>query len=309
MINYYRFGYSSQDDLRNALKLLHFEKKMSQSQIANHYMVSRHTIIRAFKELNINVTNYNELYIKCGFNNDSDLATEIFKLYYEQNLSINQISEHFKVSVDAIRWCMDRNNIIKKNESKGALFKILEPTITELEIINGLLLGDAQIKLDDNGGHLIFTDSSEQLINSLNIDLNRFNPTIIKQNKSYKLITKSLPLLYDLYNKWYSNHCKLIPDNIDFSRNCVYWWYLVKGSSMNGSIKIYGTSKENIKIILEKFPIRINWYDSDNNIIIFISKESDRKKFFNYIGKCRHNDYNYKWLLYRNNKSIVADFR
>jgi predicted DNA-binding protein YlxM (UPF0122 family) len=294
-MNPIKFGYLTKEEVKKALLKLHVEHKMSQTEIASQKMLNRHTVIKAFKELGIKTIIHNELCKKCGFKSDEKLATEISKLYHLNNLTIEQIAQKFNTSIDSIRNCMNRNGISIKTETSG-ICKIIELTTEEQNIIYGLLLGGATLK----NNKFTYKNKNKEVTLYLQDKLIKLKPKINQNSIIINSIT-----FEDIYDLWYKNKTKTIPDELIMNEEICYWWYTNCGSTTNTAIKFYSKGIKNLISLVHKLPIGLNYYHRGNGGILFISKQSDRKKFLEYIGKPKHNCYNHKWVVYNNKKEII----
>jgi predicted DNA-binding protein YlxM (UPF0122 family) len=303
MVKPQNFGYSNDEDLKSALEHLHYEKKMGQKDIADHYIVSRHTIIRAFKDLDIKVVNHNEIHNKCGFESDRDMASAIFSLYHEEEMTLEQIAEKFDISIKSLSECMERNLIFRRGTNiLGSIFRNLEINETEHSIITAMLLSNGYIKKDT----LHYSCKPEEA-DVLVEELARFGT----EYDGYKISTKSFPVLGDYYNDWYKDGEKEIPE-FELTPAIMNWWYCFDGSTMNGSMKLYSDyDKINTKRLIWNMPVEAKHYSRRGSFteIIFVSKTEDRIKLLEWMGRCKHEVFSYKWLVYDSNRNIVADLR
>lgn len=287
MVDPYQFGYSTLENVKKALTKLHHEKEMGQQEIADHYRLSRHTIIRAFNQLGVEVSNSDLIFKKAGFKTEEEFISELNKLYYEKDKTIEQIAEHFAVNYNSIRRYMVKNKIVSKDKigSVGTLLRITEFSEKDDNLIIALMLSGASIKVN----------------NGLAVILIKVKPAIGKYiieeypNFGFKyddnLVSEPFQYLVQFYKKWKN---KTIPADIILNKDICYWWYLLRGS-LDSSIKIYMRSMRGIKQLVGKIPVESHYYET----IVNKSKRpiiSTNKHFLEYIGPCRHKLFSKKWL-------------
>jgi hypothetical protein len=190
----------------------------------------------------------------------------------------------------------------------------------ELEIINGLLLGDGHIELNyssknDYSASLVYTCKHKEVLELLAKDLKRFNPKIYFKkyktgncfNYGYRLITHQFKELLDLRNKWYqetlNGGIKFIPKDINLTPLTCYWWYLGDGSITKTIILCtHSFTNQDVDFLISKLPLHAvrsyaKKYNKDPMLVgkYPIISVSPHKKFLEYIGPCLHRNYIYKW--------------
>lgn len=209
-------------------------------------------------------------------------------------------------------YCYMINNISKGQRKR---FGIIDPIFSNdfLEILDGLMLGDAhfeikgnsaRIKLGQRYDRIEWLEQVKQLLekSSLKCKINNHSPgglrTIVNVQSfaqpSICLVTSYYPELFQYYLRWYNNNKKQIPENVQISPIALALWYcgdghLDKGKTIN--IATDSFQLESIKVLSQKINdhYELETYVSNNNRII-MSHTYDRAKFIqliqNYIPLC-----------------------
>lgn len=201
-------------------------------------------------------------------------------------------------------------------------------TEKELNFLNGILLSDGYINKRDFSFSV--TSSSKQFLeyimtklppniwrnNNMIREEAKFDKRINKTLMSYRLISKSNEIFYDLRQKWYPNGIKIIPSDIIIDKNCLLGWYLGDGSlnqhhllKRTDGIKLCTNSFSPIDIEtfllpqLNHYNPRITYTEKKQPIITIPRNKCDL--FLNDIGNAPFDDYKHKWAIYPyKNKTI-----
>jgi len=290
MISPARYGYSNIKELKETIIQWYINEELTQNDIAERLGCQRQTVISIFKTLNIQTINNNKLHIKCKFANEEQMIDEFKRLYHEKQQSKKQIATIYKINPVSISILFKKYNIKSRTSSEylSLTYNDINPTEKEMEIINGLLLGNGHIKENKYTAQLKINLKHEEIINDLIKLLNNIKITIYYKN-GYILATKSYPFFKTL---------KL--ENVNLTPETCYWWYINTGSVKNGYTKLK-TKSPNIISLSQKLPIKTTIWQIHNNDTIIINKTEDRQKFLRYIGPCRHQCYAYKWRVLNNN--------
>lgn len=181
--------------------------------------------------------------------------------------------------------------------------------------MEGALLGDGCLALAKRAKNVYFSylSSSLQHVEFIHSKFKEFctdNYKTIKKriifdkrtNKfytNYSFRTKSLPVFTEIYNIWYPNNIKKIPENLKINPIILLVWYIGDGEleSKQGVIKLHTNSflKSDIEKICEKIGYNsVCTYKEKEQYIIRIPRKSV-KLFLETIGDCPFNDYQHKW--------------
>ncbi len=196
--------------------------------------------------------------------------------------------------------------------SKANTRSINEPILlneTQINILNGLLLGDGH--LDANKSSARYTQGckyKEFLEHVMQVLPLEWGPIWEDQKwNCYHVKSHFVPNLLDFWKKWYVNGKKVIPKDLQITKEVLLYWFLSDGSirfsnrhkfpnSRYFEIKLAtdGFTKDgNLFLIstLKDIGISANLLSS-NKIRIF---SESKEHFFNLIGNAPVLCYNYKW--------------
>mgnify|MGYP003293055012 CR=1 FL=1 len=192
----------------------------------------------------------------------------------------------------------------------------------QLNFLYGGLLGDGCLYLHKRGtnAQFIYTSKSYQhteyvskpftefLNNARIINYKYFDERTQKQYENYSFRTICNPAFTKVYNSWYSNGIKHIPNSLKLNPVICLIWYIGDGgichSNRSEFIKLSThcfdrDEQESILIPqLSDFGAKLMKSDFDINgnqqYFIYIPHRFENS-FLNYIGDCPFNDYKYKW--------------
>lgn len=242
----------------------------------------------------------------------------IRRLYLEENLSDDKIGKIVGVSRSSVRNIRLKYGISSRTISESNLIrwkKIENITKNEIDIINGLLLGDGYLHESK------FSARYQQSCKYSNVlkQINHLLPNVaisIKQKIRKDRIDKfkgfirggnfwvleslHYRTLLPLRKKWYINNYKVIPNDLVLNPISCYWWYICDGSVGGNQVSLCtnGFSTNDTKFLCELLNKTLEISSSINSRNMIILSGSDTKKWFNYIGPCKTNDYSYKWNVY-----------
>lgn len=231
---------------------------------------------------------------------------------------MKQVANYFHCSVDTIaRYLKDYN--IPSNSSSDYTDKTLL-TPLEQEVVEGAMLGDGHLEKHKNGisACLRYCSKSKQHIEYINNYMVKYSSGIKYQeycdkrtNKiytKYSMRTKSNQGFTQLYDKWYINQVKHIPNNLILTPLICLIWYIGDGSLNNNKnsqlIKLSThcfLKEEQEQILLPQlkqfhpclYKAGINKKGQEQYCIYI--PHYYIKDFLNYIGECPFEDYQYKW--------------
>lgn len=298
-----KYGFTSERHFKDVI--LSFVKHgISQKDMATSIGCSRHTIIKACKHFDIEITRQDLLHIKCGFKTDDELAVE-FKNLYSNGFSQKDIAKHFGVSVLSVSKCFTRHKIeIRTNSESMAIRQkdVKQLSDKERSIIYGLLMGNGDLKRKVYTASLFYSCSHSEVIETLMKELSRLEPTFrFRRSRDrgwYQFRTLSYMCLAQIYDNWYVDDSKTLPSGFDLSNESCYWWYAGDGSSNFESLKILANIS-NPDDLIEKMPVSATWHTVQEKFpFICIRKPEDREKFLEFLGPCRQESYAYKWKVY-----------
>lgn len=241
----------------------------------------------------------------------------LYKKYWKEKLNPSEICKICDVSRSTIfRWLQkfdisrERSYIIPRHCN-------LDDQI--LEWIDGELLGDGCLQLiSPHLGKFAYTSRYLEYCEYISDTLDSFgiyqagkiakNRNTSHFNKNtlnryyYRYQSLGYPELLDLYRKWYPKGIKIIPEDMKLTPLVCRQWYLGDGSldfgnSRHAHIKLatYNFHQNDIERLVEQFKnlgFETKRYSSSNCISI---SSNSTKDFFNYVGKCPIQCYQYKW--------------
>lgn len=289
---------------KEVLNNLYNNQKLPQWKIAKKLNVSQAYVSLKMKEFDIPVRTGKGKNIK--FLPD----IETIRFLHNKSISYKEISDIFGCHENTIYDIVKYKEDDMKNIDRSIP---LSPLL--IEFIEGELLGDGSIcKPNDKSRmaryshgskyyeYLCWLDrifSSEGLVRSGEI-----REYVHKENngKYYSYVTIQCIELADLYNKWYKNGKKEVPEDLKFTPTILRQWFIG-----DGSIKEDGSSirfcidcfnDNSIKVLIDNFKqIGINASIWKNKKTIYVKKE-DRDKLFEYMEKSFYADapcYEYKF--------------
>lgn len=310
---YKKYGFNSEKELCETLRAMN-ESGLTQKQIAQKLRSSRLTVNKMFDHFGIGAANRHVIHKKCGFESEKEFIAAVKDLY-AKGFSQREIAQHFKVSLVSISRCFQKHGIDCRTNSEaiGILQRDVILNDNELELINGLLLGNGFLKRNKYTASLHYACLHKEAIETIASELSRLDTNYrfrkLQQREWYQIRTMSYMCLADLYDKWYASGKKQAPDNLELTPETCYWWYVGDGSTMPEALKLFTglTEEKDMGKLLKQLPIEATWYKAHNQFpTLYIPDPKDRIEFLRYIGPCKHETYSYKWKIYAGNK-VIAD--
>lgn len=303
----------SQNKLGKDLRQLHHELKIGYSSIR-----------RTVNKFNIDVI-VGHGYLNHGFKTEQEFIDYLTESYKTKMLS--EIAAELGVSTETVQMHYFPKYGIKKRRFNESIFIRTKPanlTDIECEIINGMLLGDGSLyinkKFEFKNAVLLYTCHYMEVIDDLRYDVlkklgwhfkiaKQFDHRTNKTYTNYTIVSRAFPELTELKKKWYINGVKIVPKDIELTKETCYWWYLGDGSSGNSSLRLCtnGFTENDVQFLANKMPVECTYYTTQGPMIS-INKLKERRKFLDYIGICRHNCYNHRWIINDGNMKPHHDF-
>lgn len=192
-------------------------------------------------------------------------------------------------------------------------------TEEQKQVLNGALLGDGNLSIHKNGKNACFSYCSKSLqhveyVANFFCDYwsgEKITTTSYYDQRTEKIYTQSKVRTYtnesftEIYEKWYKDKIKIIPEDLILTPLTCLIWYIGDGgichSKRGENIKIstHCFSKEQQEKILlpqlEQFCPSL-MHVKDDQYCIYIPHKNE-EEFLKYIGKCPFEDYNYKWSI------------
>ena len=264
-------------NISQQIKELYWERKLSQSKIAQQLGISQSYIALLMKKHKIVTRSRSEA--ERGVNNPFYGR----KHTIETKLNISQMNSHA------------RNSEIAFDEK-------------QMQILDGLLLGDGHINPNRFSGRYTQGCKYEEFLTHVKEILPlKWSPMWYdKKWNCYHMKSLFTPTLKEVRERWYPNGKKIVPRNLVVSNECLLYWFLSDGSIEFSNRRIFPNSKY--------FRIRLatDGFDSeDNSCLINKLKEvgieatyrskklhihaKSNERFFNMLGKPPINCYKYKW--------------
>jgi hypothetical protein len=287
-------------------------------EITRQLGIPQVTLNRLCKKFSI-TTDGHLLHKICHFETEKLFLDEINKLYYDYEMSVEEIAEKFGTGYVSLFPYLSKRNFKFRTPAEWQAVNVprIDLTERELEIIIGMLLGDGYLTIPRKTAYLGYTCHYEAIIdNVINNQLPRLGlrkhchvQTDKRTDKSYtNYVARSrcFEILTQLRSKWYPNGVKIIPDDLVLTPEICYWWYLGDGSSKNSSLALCtnGFTGEDVNFLSSIMPVRnqVYWLNSNKTGKVYpminITRMEDRLKFIDYIGPCRHKEYARRWILH-----------
>jgi len=200
------------------------------------------------------------------------------------------------------------NNLSAAQRSRR--YRSVPITETLLEILNGSLLGDGNLH-SPVGFQAVFHQESKQFdfITFIADYLDKFGylAQVYSSNRfdkrtGRKYVSHSVNSVYsvelqELYNTWYGNGKKCVPEALNLTPLTTNIWYLGDGSLSGREIRLStdAFSVDDVNCLVDKLSkegIESSRLKSCNRIYI---KARSYTNFFNYIGTCPVACYDYKF--------------
>lgn len=292
------------------LKQLYCVDNKSTVEIAKQYGCEYRTIIKALRNYDIAIK-HQAWESRINKNN-------LQQMYNVKNKSIRDIARTYGTSASTVKHYLLKYNIPLRTSVEGRkifLTKDIPINNDFLEILNGLLLGDGNIQVPNNFQGIYSQASSQKEF----ID---YVANIFKKNNYYqdngeykahiKNISKEYPVYYlhskrtlqlrDVFNRWYPDGKKHVPQDIKLTPKTVLFWYLSDGSkdkyckTSYFSTCAFSIYEQNILIdAFRKVGINADNFKQNKYYVMRVSKSNNFDNFMHYMGINPVSCYDYKF--------------
>lgn len=235
---------------------------------------------------------------------------------YKSGISANKISIKYNKNIGSIMYLLRKNNIHIRSISESVNLHYSNNTNRDKIIFNsnfeqfiiGLMCGDGSLRLTKKSlyPHYNHTDKHKTYLIYLKKIFQDYgivcgNITKNKSNNTYRFQTETLKSYLEVYNKFYINSTRKKVENINITPIILYNWYIGDGNikknkdSKNISTEI--TCKYYCKNIESQFKTIFGSdckYHFTSQKYYFPVKY--RNMFLDYIGNCKDDDYQYKFI-------------
>jgi len=240
----------------------------------------------------------------------------LYKKYWEEDLSVNQIANICGLSNEGLRKWMVKHNIPRRGHGEANHLRRgnnCELSQEAIEWINGELLGDGSLvsqykysaRFSYGSKYFEYCQYVKDTLELFNINIT--GKIYKKRNKrqgniSYSYTSRAYKELAFIYKKWYPEGKKIVPKDIRLTPITLRQHYIGDGSlNHKKHDRPYITLSTNCFTIsdvewLIKYLIELGFKAlrrparNDISISVYSTKE-----FLNYIGKCPVECYQYKW--------------
>ncbi len=322
---YQKCGFSSEKELACYIES---QNKIGKDlrQLQHELKIGYSSIRRTINKFNINII-VGHGFINHGFKTEQEFADYLIESY--KTNTIPEIAVKLGVSTETIQEHYFPKYRIKKRSSGESLYLKTKPanlTKLELEIINGMLLGDGSLyvnkKFKFKNAVLSYTCHYMEVLNDVRYKVlerlgwhlktsSYIDKRTNKRYTNYTIVSRAFPEFTTLKNKWYPNGIKIVPRDIMLTPETCYWWYLGDGSSGDSSLMLCtnGFTEDDVEFLVSKMPVECTYYTTQKPIIS-INKLEKRRKFLDYIGPCRneHLCYNHRWVINNGKMKPHPDF-
>ena len=251
----------------------------------------------------------------------------LYDQYVVNKLSTNQIASLINCKAsNTIRQALIRHGIGVRNVSDGLTINN-DPITINASVIDGSLLGDGWLKRWNKTSDLSlpyftkknkYKDHVEYITNAiLPTDSNYkcITPVINKCKENtfiyYQLKTPVSASLLSFYDRWYSTGSRQPPDDVVIDNISMLNWFLDDGSSylrkrnsktkqVTITLSCEGFTPERIQMLADKInvttglPFKKTKCNSGCGFRLTLTQKYT-KQFYDYIGKCPVESFNYKW--------------
>lgn len=251
----------------------------------------------------------------------------LYDQYVVNKLSTNQIASFINCKAsNTIRQALIRHGIDVRNVSDGLTIHN-EPIILNASVIDGCLLGDGWLKRWNKSSDVslpYFTKKNKykdhvvyvaDMIMPTDVTYKCIKPIINKCNDKefiyYQLKTPVSDLLMVFYDRWYSTGSRQPPDDIIIDNVSMLHWFLDDGSSylrkrnsdtkqVTITLSCEGFTAERIQMLADKIklitrlPFKKTKCNSGCGFRLTLTQKYTQQ-FYEYIGKCPVESFNYKW--------------
>ncbi len=176
----------------------------------------------------------------------------------------------------------------------------------QVEIINGELLGDGSLSMSKGYKNARFQwgGCSYEHGEFLHLALSKFAGCFIPDRQYWKITSKAAKAFTELRQKWYPNGKQEVPEDIELTPTVVRHFYIGDGNlrkrkNRRPSIRLFVNNYNNtsLEILLTKFMslgFNPKLQSATSGFALYLpTKETN--KFFDYVGTCPFNFYQYKW--------------
>jgi hypothetical protein len=183
------------------------------------------------------------------------------------------------------------------------------------DVIIGTLLGDGCIIKPKNGknAHFVYLSSSKEHVeyvfnnfknycNTSEISSNDyFDKRTQKVYRRFYFRTKVNIAFTELYNSWYPNGVKVIPNTVEITPTVLRYWYIGDGHLKKDGRIILSTNGFSIDEVImlmdkiKKYSPIINLTTRKQPIVIIPRIKAEQ--FLKDIGNCPIEDYSHKWAI------------
>ena len=275
---------------------------------------------RLCRKLKIGLPNNVLMHRMCGFETDGEFLSRVAELY-ASGMSVGAVATTFGVTYRGLFEYLQRNHFEFRSVSEWRELQIPQVVLTdgELQVVDGALLGDGYLSIRKKTGHFAYTCHYRTVVENLKSQLGSIWMNIKQQsyadsrtNKRYTSYvgeSRCYQIFTDLRSKWYPNGVKIVPRDIKLTPVVCYWWYLGDGTSKSTSLALCtnGFTADDVEFLSSAFPVKSQIYMQNGQPMLYITKTEDRIEFLNYIGRCRHQEYNHRWIIH-NRSGDITDF-
>jgi len=230
---------------------------------------------------------------------------------YNKNISANQISKNLHINISSIMRILRKNNINIRTISENVNYYLNKNFNKDTicandkidQIIQGNLLGDGNLRISGTRANYNHTDKNIDYLYWLKKEFIESNieSTIYKnisKNGCYFLQTKT----YNLFNKYYDlfyKNIRIVPNSIILTPIILRQWFISDGNISQFSGISISKSPYNDNLMDQLKNIISNkcsyHFDKKRNCGKYYIRKKDKEKFYEYIGSCPIECYDYKW--------------
>lgn len=242
-----------------------------------------------YKKLNLSQENFKQL-----------LITE----YRVNKLSQAQIANKINCHVTTVEQWFKKFKIKPRTQSKALAnrWKKCTPlTQNEKEQMFGWLLSDGTLEASEYSARFTIGLKHKSVLHKIRRTLPslEFTPIWTSQNtKCSHMKSHSYYELKTIYKQWYYDGTKRLPKNLSLTPETVYYWFIGDGSRVPYGIQLSTECFTALEV--KRLSRLLKDLKFDNTILksnrIRI-KSASIVTFYEYIGECRHDIYQYKWRL------------
>lgn len=260
------------------------------------------------------------LFVKHGFKSKQEFDEYLEYQYNSSGLSVKKIADKLCETELAIRRYFNRNKFKTRtvSEAMGLLVEDIKLTARELSIIIGCLLGDGSLRTKKYTAFLRYSCKHKSVLKSLMSELPRLNwmgpykrIKIIngKSQIHWNIDSNSFKSLLNLRHKWYQDGQKIVPRDLILNQLIGYWWHLGDGSQSTGitTLCTNGFTTSDVEFLISILPIISKLgYNKRKYPVINIFNQLDRLNWLEFIGPCKNQSYNYRWIIRDSSNQIIT---